>query len=59
MQSANCNLGIALNKLGENKKAIENFNQAIKGPVQKITIKATYWLVKNYLLIGEFDKASK
>ena len=52
-------MGIVLNKLGETKKAIENFDQAIKGPVQNITIKATYWLVKNHISIGEFEKAYK
>lgn len=51
-------MGIALNKIGENRKAIDNFNQAIKGPLQKISIKARYWLVKNYIMLGEFKKAT-
>lgn len=58
VQSANCNMGIALNKIGENRKAIDNFNQAIKGPLKKITIKARYWLAKNHIMFGEFKKAS-
>lgn len=51
-------MGIALNKIGENRKAIDNFSQAIKGPLQKISIKARYWLVKNYIMLGEFKKAT-
>lgn len=51
-------MGIALNKIGENKKAIDNFSQAIRGPLQKITIKARYWLAKNHIIFGEFKKAS-
>lgn len=51
-------MGIALNKIGENRKAIDNFAQAIKGPLQKISIKGRYWLVKNYLMFGEFEKAT-
>lgn len=58
VQSANCNMGIALNKIGENRKAIDYFSQAIKGPLQKISIKGRYWLVKNYLMFGEFEKAT-
>lgn len=33
VQSANCNMGIALNKFGENRKAIDNFRQGIIGPL--------------------------
>lgn len=58
VQSANCNMGIALNKISESRKAIENFNQAVRGPSHKITIKARYWLAKNHIIFGEFKKAS-
>lgn len=33
VQSANCNMGIAMNKLGESRKAIENFQQSANGPL--------------------------
>lgn len=49
VQIANCNLGITLRKLGNIKKAIESFQQAVKGPTEKIKIKATYWLAKCFI----------
>ncbi len=57
VQQANCNLGMALVKLGLGKKGVGNFLQATKGPIRKIAIKAWYWLVKCYGQDGEFSKA--
>lgn len=59
MQSANCNMGMGLNRLSEFKKAIDNFRQSSKGPVEKIVIKSIYWLVKNYARLGEFKLAGE
>ena len=59
MQTANCNLGITLVKLGEARNALECFNQAVKGPDEKIRIKGNYWLAKCFISLGEFHKASE
>lgn len=57
VQQANCNLGITLVKLGQDKKAIDNFRQSINGLSKKIIIKSYYWLIKCYIKGGEFLKA--
>ncbi len=57
VQTANCNLGMTLVKMGDNQKAKENFIQAVKGSSEKIIIKSLYWMIKCDIGLGNFDKA--
>lgn len=58
VQSANCNMGIAMGKLSEHRKGMDYFKQAMKGPLDKIRIKANYWLIKTHIKFGEFTQAN-
>lgn len=59
VQQASCNMAMALVKLNEIDKALENLIVAVKGPLVKTIKKSYYWMCKCYILKLDFVKAKQ